>query len=195
MRSGFTLLETLIALVIAALITLVLMDTLAAATGHANRVEQATRNLTERTLALIPFMRSLNAAVPDYHDEEHVFTGDAAAASGLTVAGMTADGFGPTYFELAIENRGDQGVMVYREGGETLFEAEIPANAQLSYRDARGASHDVWPPEGGFDPDPIYYRPVPSAILIHAGEDTILAVHPAWTVELSLRYSDFDLVL
>lgn len=195
MRSGFTLLETLIALVIAALITLVLMDTLAAATGHANRIEQATRDHTNRTLALIPVMRALSGITPDYHDAEHVFVGDATAARGLTVAGTGGDGIGPTAFELALENRSGRGVMVYREAGETLFEIEVPDGARLSYRDAKGVAHEVWPPEDGIDPDPVYYRPIPSAILIRAGDAVVLAAAPARTIGLTLRVRDFDLVL
>ncbi|WP_420434336.1 PulJ/GspJ family protein [Hyphobacterium sp.] len=195
MRSGFTLLETLIALVIAALITLVLMDTLSAATGHATRIEQATRAHTERTLALIPVMRALNGITPDYHDAEHVFAGDAAAASGLTVTGINGDSMGPTGFELALEDRAGQAIMIYREAGETLFEIEVPDGARLSYRDAKGVTHEVWPPEDGVDPDPVYFRPVPSAILIQAGDTAVLAAAPARTIGLTLRVRDFDLVL
>ncbi len=195
MRSGFTLLETLIALIIAALITLVLMDTLSAATGHATRIEQATRAHTARTLALIPVMRALDSAVPDYHDAENVFTGDAARASGLTLAGMAGTDPGPVAFTLEIAEGTSAARLIYHEAGEALIEVTVPAGSRLAYRDAGGAAHAVWPPEEGFDPDPLYYRPIPAAILIMDGEDAVLAAAPARTAGLTLRVRDFDLVL
>lgn len=195
MRSGFTLLETLIALVIAALITLVLMDTLSAATGHATRIEQATRAHTARTLALIPVMRALNAAVPDYHDAENVFTGDAVRASGLTVAGVAGMDASPAAFALEIAADSGAARLIYRENGEALIETEVPAGTRLAYRDPDGMVHEVWPPEEGFDPDPLYYRPIPAAILILDGENAVLAAAPSRTTGLTLRVRDFDLVL
>ncbi|MBI1235700.1 MAG: prepilin-type N-terminal cleavage/methylation domain-containing protein [Alphaproteobacteria bacterium] len=197
MRSGFTLLETLIALVIAALITLVLMDTLSAATGHASRIEAATRAHTARTLALIPVMRALDAAVPDYHDAENVFTGDAVRASGLTVAGVAGTESRPAAFalEIAREAGADEARLIYHEAGEALISVAVPAEARLAYRDDDGVTHEVWPPEDGFDPDPLYYRPIPSAILILDGERAVLAAAPARTSGLTLRVRDFDLVL
>tara|TARA_R110002095_G_scaffold75244_1_gene64152 strand:+ start:1301 stop:1888 length:588 start_codon:yes stop_codon:yes gene_type:complete len=195
MRSGFTLLETLIALVIASLITLVLMDTLAAATGHARRIEQATRGYTARTLALIPVLRALNGAAPDYYDSEFVFTGDARTARGLTLASATGAGGELCPFEISIEDRDGQIVLVYREQDAALFETALPAGARLAYRDPAGTEHEVWPPEEGFNPDPLYYRPVPAAILILAGEAAVLAAAPSRTTGLTLRTRDFDLVL
>lgn len=195
MRSGFTLLETLIALVIASLITLVLMDTLAAATGHARRIEQATRSYTARTLALIPLMRALNAAAPDYHDSEFVFTGNASAANGLTLASAAGASGELCAFDISIEAGSGQALLVYREKGEALIEISLPTGARLAYRDPAGAEHDVWPPEEGFNPDPLYYRPVPAAILILVGETAVLAAAPSRTTGLMLRTRDFDLVL
>lgn len=195
MRSGFTLLETLIALVIASLITLVLMDTLAAATGHALRIEQATRSYTARTLALIPVMRALDGAAPDYYDSEFVFAGDTAGARGLTLASMSGVAGSLSAFEISIEAREGGAVLIYREAGETLVETALPAGAKLAYRDPAGAEHDVWPPEEGFDPDPLYYRPIPAAILILADDIPILAAAPARTTGLVLRTRDFNLVL
>jgi prepilin-type N-terminal cleavage/methylation domain-containing protein len=195
MRSGFTLLETLIALVIAALIALVLMDTLSAATGHAARIEQATREHTQRTLALIPMTRALNGITPDYHDGEFVFVGSALTARGLTTAAAARIDRGPAGFELAIESRGSQPVLRYREAGEDLFEVDIPAGAQFSFRDPRGETHPVWPPAEGFGFDPLYYRPVPVAIVITAGDTIVLAAAPTATTGLTLRIRDFDLVL
>jgi prepilin-type N-terminal cleavage/methylation domain-containing protein len=197
MRSGFTLLETLIALVIAALITLVLMDTLSAATGHATRIEAATRAHTARTLALFPVLRALDAAAPDYHDGEHVFTGDASMARGLTLAGVAGVDASPSPFalEIASAEGAEDARLIYREHGEALIEVAVPAGAHLAYRDDDGETHEVWPPEDGFDPDPLYYRPIPSAILILDGERAVLAAAPARTTGLTLRVRDFDLVL
>lgn len=195
MRSGFTLLETLIALVIASLITLVLMDTLAAATGHARRIEQATRSYTNRTLALIPVMRALTGAAPDYHDSEFVFTGNTTTARGLTLASAAGTSGALCAFEIEIAEREDQTVLIYREDGEALIEIALPAGSQLAYRNPAGEQFTVWPPEAGFNPDPLYYRPVPAAILILAGEATVLAASPSRTTGLTLRTRDFDLVL
>jgi len=195
MRSGFTLLETLIALVIAALITLVLMDSLSAATGHAARLEEANRTHTARVLALVPVRRALEGAVPDYHDGEAVFTGEAQRARGLTLSGADAADGSPAVFEIAIEAAGANAKLIYSEGGRALIETALPEGARLAYRDPSGAIHDVWPPEDGFEPDPLYYRPVPATILILDGETSVLAAAPARTTGLTLRTRDFELVL
>jgi len=195
MRSGFTLIETLIALVIAALITLVLMDALSAATGHAARIGEATRTHTTRTLALIPMIRALTAAAPDYHDAEHVFTGTPSTARGLTLAGAAGTDSGPAAFSLELTQSNGETRLIYRENGEALIEVTVPAGAHLAYRDGDGTEHEVWPPEDGLDPDPLYYRPIPAAILILDGAEAVLAAAPARTTGLTLRTRDFDLVL
>ncbi|GJL96471.1 MAG: hypothetical protein DHS20C06_02880 [Hyphobacterium sp.] len=195
MRSGFTLIEALVALVIAALITLVLMDTLSAATGHATRIEAATRAHTARTLALIPVTRALDATVPDYHDGDNVFTGNATLARGLTLAGIVGRAAAPSTFELEIAETDGAVRLIYRENGETLINVAVPDGARLAYRDPAGEEYAVWPPEDGFDPDPLYYRPIPAAILVFDGENAVLAAAPSRTTGLTLRTRDFDLVL
>lgn len=204
MRSGFTLLETLIALVIASLVTLVVMDSLSAATGHAARLEQVNRIHTERVLALIPVMRALEGAVPDYHDGDALFTGEARRVRGLTHSSVRAginsgDLIGapgaPTSFEIRVEGGVAGTRLLYAENGEVAIEATLPDGARLAYRDAAGAQHDVWPPPDGFESDPLYYRPIPAALLILDGDRPVLAATLARTASLNWRVQDLELVL
>lgn len=195
MRSGFTLLETLIALVIASLITLVLMDSLSAAAGHAARLEQAAREHTARTLGLLPARRALEGAIADYHDGDALFTGEARRMRGLTLAGAGGAHAGPVVFEIDITAGAGAARLIYTENGDALFEIAVPVGARLAYRDARGGLHDVWPPEDGFDPDPVYYRPLPAAVVILDGETAVMAAAPSRTAPLTLRSSDLELLL
>lgn len=192
MGSGFTLLETLIALVISALLTLVVMDSLSAATGHAARLEAATRAHTERALALMPVRRALEGAAPDYHDGDAIFAGDGRQARGFTLAGANG---APGRFEIAIAAGDGAARLIYSEDGQALMNLSLPVEARLVFRDEAGLEHDVWPPPEGFGlGDPEYYRPVPPAVIIADGDRAILAVRTAHRAVPTLRVRDLDIV-
>lgn len=194
MRSGFTLLETLIALVIAAMVTLVLLDSLSRVAEHASRLEQLTHRASENTLAAIPFRRALEAAVADYHDGSAPFTGRPDRVTGLTLQAVSAQHGEPAPFTLAIEGEGADTRLVYSETGETIFTFSLPADSVLQYRDKTALLHDIWPPADGFGlDDPEFFQPVPAAFLVMAGSMPVLAITPLYSHAPSLRAEDVSL--
>jgi len=196
MRDGFTLLETLIGLVIASLIALVTLDSLSAVAGHAKRLNEQGREDAARTLALIPVQRALEQAVPDYHDADGAFSGAARLAGGLTMAPASSISGLPAPFELRIEQGGGQPVLVYLEQDSRLFEIPLEGDPVLTYEDRSGKLHEVWPPAAGFgDEDPLYYRPVPSLIMVQSGDTVLLAAATLRTRPLIIRSRDLELVL
>jgi prepilin-type N-terminal cleavage/methylation domain-containing protein len=199
MRSGFTLLETLIALVIAALLTLVLLDSLASATGHAVRLAQLDRAQNGRVLAVIPVLRALQGAIPEYHDGEGLFVGEATQLKGLTLSGVGKGGGGvsgaPVVFAITIETDERGTWLRYFEHDQMLASIAVPEGTFIVYRGPDGQVHPAWPPAEGLEFDPVYYRPVPAAVVFRVGEIELMSAEPARDAGLTLRAVDFDLVL
>ncbi len=197
MRAGFTLLETLIGLVIASMIALVVLDSLSAIAAQAGRLAEEGRRQSARILALIPVQRALEEAVPDYHDAPGVFEGDERLVRGLTMAPAAGRSGLPAPFELRIETRAGRAVMVYLEQGEALFETPLTGDPRFAYRAASGELHAAWPPDDGGlgNDDPLYYRPLPSVIVVVSGDSVLFAAAPARTTSLVVRSQDFELVL
>ena len=199
MRSGFTLLETLIALVIAALVTLVTLDSLASATGHAARLAQMDKTQNERVLAMIPVRRALQGAVADYHDGEGVFVGEALQLKGLTLSGVGKGGGvasgAPVLFAIRIEADEGGTWLSYSEQDIRLVRIAVPDGTSIAYYGPSGQKYDVWPPDGGSEFDPVYFLPVPVLIAFRVGETELMSAAPARDAGLTLRTADFDLVL
>lgn len=196
MRSGFTLLETLIGLVIAALIALVTLDSLSAVAAHAARLMEQGRRQTDRTLALMPLQRALEEAVPDYHDAAGIFEGEARLIRGLTMAPPSGAAGLPARFELRIETRGGQAVLVYLEQDRQLIVTSLEGDPAFTYQDNSGRLHEAWPPVEGLGAgDPLYQVPVPALILVRSGDNTLLAAAASRTTGLVVRVQDFELLL
>jgi prepilin-type N-terminal cleavage/methylation domain-containing protein len=196
MRGGFTLLETLIGLVIAALIALVTLDSLSAVAGHAERLNELGRSQAARTLALTPVQRALENSVPDYHEAASVFRGEARLASGLTMAPASGLSGLPARYELRVEQRGGQPLLVYLEQDSRLLEIPLAGDPVFAYEDRSGKLHDVWPPAAGFRAeDPLYYRPIPSRIMVRSSDMLLLAASTARTTPLIIRSQDAESVL
>ncbi len=81
---GFTLLETLIALVIASITALVLLQSIASVAQGSARVNRALAEALEREFSVSAVRDALASAAPDYLDKPGVYTGGTASLSGLT---------------------------------------------------------------------------------------------------------------
>ncbi len=172
MRPGFTLIETLIALVIAAMVTLVLLDTLSAISAQAARLDRAVAGTQEQIVDWLTLERAIAGLQPDYLEGGTPFEGDEAGFQGLTDLPLTGHAGAVGIVSLTLEEEEAEhdgravSRLVYAENGAEVTRLVLPVSARLAYVDIDGNAHAVWPPEEGFPVDPLFYRPVPRLIMI-----------------------------
>jgi prepilin-type N-terminal cleavage/methylation domain-containing protein len=181
MRPGFTLIETLIALIIAAMVTFVLLDTLSAISAQASRLDRSVARTQEQIIGWLTLERAVAGLLPDYLDGPAPFEGDETRFRGLSDRPMTGHPGAPGIITLSIEQDADDpgtlARLVYAEGGEVLLEVELGVDARLAYIDFEGVEHAAWPPPEGFINEPVFYRPTPHLIAVHAAEGAEQLLH------------------
>src|SRR3954471_16161054 len=101
--SGFTLLETLVVLVITSLISVVLVQgfglILAARTSVQTKLVDVDQAVLQRNL----FLEPLRGILPDYPNRPHIFVGESRKLSGLTVRPLQERFGGPVAFTMSME--------------------------------------------------------------------------------------------
>ncbi|MAC38309.1 MAG: hypothetical protein CMH93_02085 [Oceanicaulis sp.] len=203
---GFTLLETLIALVIASITALVLLQSIASVAQGSARVNRALAEALEREFSVSAVRDALASAAPDYLDKPGVYTGGTASLSGLTRRPVLDAHGVPAPFSMTLTPAGDGTVLTYREG-ETAFEVmrfeAAGAEFRYAYRTLTGLyagdppeTMDVWPPEADFDPFYDHFRPPPDLVMVVDSEGTLLwAVASAGWHAPPMRGSDVEDIL
>lgn len=167
MRSGFTLLETLIALVITSVVVVATLEMIAALSEHAVRVERALVSANASTLEALPLRRAIENAIPGYADEPLHFEGDERRFSSITQAGVLAEPGRPTPFSAALEASEAGEALVYSEAGEPVLRRELGRGPhRFVFVDRRGERHAQWPPEERRRDDPTFYILSPVLILV-----------------------------
>lgn len=193
MRAGFTLLEGLIALVIASILTVLMLEMLANLTQNATRLSASHNALRLSVLNERPLRRALQNAWPAYHD--------AGALEGRSnyFRGQTIQGIGgashPVEFELSIEFTEGIARLVYSEAGQGSIERELGVlqAAYFTYVDVWGEAHNHWPPEERHVDAPDYYRRVPALIEVKDSSAEVIAAYVITSHrKLPLRAQDFD---
>lgn len=185
MRPGFTLIETLIALVIAAMVTLVLLDSLSAIAAQAARLERAVAGTQEQIIDWLTLERAIAGLQPDYLEGGTPFEGDETRFRGLTDLPLTGHAGAVGIITLTLEEDEAAGRdgrpvsrLVYAENGEMVTTLDLETPARLVYLDMDGDTYPEWPPEQGFPVNPLFYRPVPRAILlVPEGADSTTILH------------------
>ena len=167
MRPGFTLMETLIALAITAMVAVVALEMLASMTAHARRLETAMTDATNATLQTLPMRRAIEQTLPSYADTGEFFQGEAGAATGLTSAPATGRQGRPAGYALALTMREGVAHLDYSEAGVVLFSRPLGAGERrFEFVESRGALHEQWPPAERHPDDPDFYIAAPSLIRI-----------------------------
>ncbi|AZU03108.1 hypothetical protein X907_0561 [Glycocaulis alkaliphilus] len=192
MRPGFTLIETLIALIIAAMVTLVLLDTLSAVSAQAARLDRAVAGTQEQIIDWLTLDRAIAGLQPDYLEGGTPFEGDEAGFRGLTDLTLTGHAGAVGIVTVTLEedeaasrDGGPVSRLVYTENGERVAEYVLAVPARLAYLDFDGNAHPAWPPEQGFPVDPLFFRPVPRVILIVPEDGGSTAVVHAFAITRS----------
>jgi len=149
---GFTLLETLVVLVITALVSVVLVQgmglVLSARTSVESKLVDADQFILQRNVLLDP----LRGVVPDYPDRPNIFSGQLRQVKGFTVKPLQERLGSPVGFIMTMDYDSslDETFVTYREQGtEPLVVARWPGNVgAFYYRDRIGEWNEAWPPAG-----------------------------------------------
>lgn len=147
---GFSLIEVLVALAIASLVSLLVFRSLADQVQHVNRIQ----NATERAVAFSSHYRlvsgSVEATVPAWPDEiEGRFSGTAHEISGITRQAVFATSPMLQAYSLKLINVEDA-QQLSLETAEGAWDIEsLPQASKFRFYGHDGLWHDQWPPELG----------------------------------------------
>ncbi len=136
MTRGFTLLETLIALVIASITALVLLQSIMAVARGAAGIEVALAGALETEFSREAVSDALAASVADYLDSPGVYTGSRTRISGTTRRPVLAPHGVPTGFVLTLRPEAGGTALVYQEVEQTADETDLDAGRAASDADA-----------------------------------------------------------
>lgn len=149
--AGFTLLETLVALVITALASVLIMQGLSHALTLRERILEHTQYQREDALRRGWFGDSVGALIADLpRIERHRFTGDPEGFSGLTLAALQELPGVPTVVSWKVEREADVIHLYYRQAQEDWQRTWSwrAVQARFSYFDRDTGWRAEWPPRG-----------------------------------------------
>ena len=154
--SGFTLLETLVALVITALASVLIVQGLAQALMLRDRVLEHTQYQREDALRRGWFGDTVSTLVADLpRIEQHRFVGTAEGFRGLTLAALQELPGLPTVVEWRLEREGDDVWHLYYRQSESAAQRSWSwraEQAEFAYFDPTLGWHAEWPPAGSAAP-------------------------------------------
>lgn len=161
---GFTLMETLVMLVLVGLAVGMMFQMLGGYRIAAERVAAQAGGIDRATLVDAWFRSTVNGLHPT---EERLLEGDRGGFTAATLNPLFGAAGRPTplRWELAPDT-GRGPVVRYSEDGTTRFELPLRASrdARFGYIDATGRVHDRWPPATGLQGS------LPTAVALLAGE-------------------------
>jgi|GEM_PF-1383557 len=149
---GFTLLEVLVVLMIAALIGVVLMQGLGVVLNLRDNFSGTILDLDRTVVKRNLIRQPLTGVVPDFNDGEQIFAGTPESVSGLTLRPLLRRPGRPTAFSLALTYDPGESLneLTYREERDEPVVLAEWTGPQASFR-YMGMQTDwtpVWPPDG-----------------------------------------------
>lgn len=180
-NTGFTLLETLVVLIMVSFITLLLMQGLSFTLGVRVRITEETESRKTHHLTQHWFRQLTSGILAEKNNAPHAFTGTETAMRGLTLATLTEPPGAPAAFELSIASQAAHAELRYTDprAQDWTLNRWPQARMQLNYLDQSGVWHNAWPPRETGPEDP----QLPEAIRLHiqtpAGARVWLARVPA----------------
>lgn len=142
-QHGFTLLETIVTLVIVSLIVVVLMQALQQALGLRNRLFRFERETRMSTLQEQWFRDTVSSAMIDLPDALGAMQGDGAKLALVSAAPL--QGAGPVRIGWSLQEEGGTQALVYAvPGGAPLRIVGGLRDAAFSYLDADGRWRNRW---------------------------------------------------
>lgn len=156
-QAGFTLLETIVTLVIVSLIVVVLMQALQQALGLRTRLLRFERETRMSTLQEQWFRDTVSSAMVDLPDALGTMQGDASKFALVTAAPL--QGAGPERIAWSLQAEGGMEAVVYTApGGAPLRIVGGLRDAAFSYLDGDGRWQARWRQEPGRPPLPRMIR-------------------------------------
>ena len=147
--AGFTLVELLVVLVVAALISGVLLSGFERVLDIRLRLAAFLDGVDAPTLVADWFRASVGGLVPDAHTGRNRFAGNARHMTGLSLAPLNATAGVPTEitWEVAFDADAGRSYLRYRNGNDReMTIASWPGDyGRLRYCGSDLACHDAWP--------------------------------------------------
>jgi len=190
-QGGMTLLETLVTLVIVAMVAGLLSEGLFQIGRIEQRLGGAQLQAQVQRLHAIWVQQALEGLMPGVKDTPQRFRGSARELSGLSTQLPSAQALGPQPMRLSLRFSPDAGetelVLSFGLDGQSSQEAVLSQwpgdRGSLRYQDAAGAWLVQWPPALGAGALPL--SALPQAIAVYRGVDQglLLVARPAARAE------------
>ncbi len=150
-RSGFTLVEVLVVLVITALVSALLFQALAQIYRLQGRFGEQLLQSQGGAMRADWYRQLLQGLSADFVDGKEKFSGKADQLQGLTATAPGVSAGGPRWMTLSIvpSSTATQGGSVRLRSGDeevVLFEWSARGRAEFAYLDDDGAESPQWPP-------------------------------------------------
>lgn len=206
MSHGFTLIETLIALVIASVTALVLLQSITAIAGATASAQNAVARAFNSELVEASAVDAISGATAVYIDKQGAFEGDSTGFSAQTRRPAFAPRATLRNFSMSLDAGAEGTALMYQEGAtrlEVAFFQDENIRFEYVYRPAAAlyagepaSLYAAWPPAEGFDPVYEYFIPPPKAVVIVSSDGDILwaASSDSW-IHPPLRTVDLETVL
>lgn len=195
LQAGFSLIETLVMLLVSSVTAVVLLQSLWVAAQSGARIEQFLAGAFDRNFRIEMLRASVEGLQPTYWDEVDIMKGDAASLSGLTIKGVRRDN-GLHEFRIRLEERGADTRLVYTENGRDVFEFEMPYESmQIAYWSSFSGWVDEWPTQARpvlHDP---YYIPTPDLVVLRSGGADVAALPVGGAAPPPIRERDISRVM
>ncbi len=190
-QAGFTLIEVLVVLIMAALVSGILFQSLERAYRLQSRFGAELFKVQQGQMAADWYRQSVQGLYPDQADGADLFRGKAQDFSGLSSNPLSESYGAPTAISWKIQPGadGDTTELVYTEQKkDTPVLVWKTKQARFVYIDTEKAPHDSWPPPLGLFPQ------LPTQIQIvttDLGEPIQLVAAPMGPTTPMLRLQDF----
>jgi len=185
--AGFTLMELLVVLAIAGLVSSILFEALSQTLRLQSRFGQQLESGQGTAMRADWFRQAIQGLQTDFADGKQVFRGRTDMLEGMSSLALSADPGAPAPFAIRLVSTGDMGrAVVYESGpGSTTLVNLGERSGRLVYVDSRGAEHGQWPPaESG------KWEQLPAAVLLRfesaSGQEVWVGV-PRGTRDTKLR--------
>ena len=146
---GFTLLEVIVTLVIASMISVILMQSLSTMLNMRHKFGKELINLEKIGIQKSVITTPISGIFPDYNDGDDRFKGNLSSIRGLTLYPLQGITGAPTAFGIDIiyDSSSNQSALLYKERGfESLEIARWNGNeGSFEYLDMNGVWSKRWP--------------------------------------------------
>lgn len=173
-QRGFSLLEAMVTLVIVALVTTVLMQSLLYVLGVRERVLRNERESRAAALDEAWFRESIGSAIADLPERGKPFRGDATGVSFVGLDALDGRAFAEVAWALV---PGERGLSLEYRAGERqwVLATGLPEGTGFRFRDADGSWSTAWPvpdTEAGRTSQPAPPRSLPRVVVLAPPDGT-----------------------